>query len=123
MKRAMLLVPALLLGFVSTSDAQVSFASREKFASAAIKQRLDKLRGEVKAKKKKFTVGYTTAMDFKLTELARTNPPTDLPKVASEQNAKANPVALKYLQINPKPKPKPNDAATSCDPKAAAFHW
>lgn len=119
MKRALLLVPAILLGFVSSSDAQVNLSSREKFASSAIKAHLDKLRGEIKAKKKKFTVGYTTAMDFKLSELARTNPPADLPKVASEQNAKALPVVTKFFG---KTKPQGGGAAV-CDPKATAFDW
>jgi hypothetical protein len=120
MKRAVLLVPAILLGFVSSSDAQVNLSSREKFASAAIKGHLDKLRGEIKAKKKKFTVGYTTAMDFKLSELARTNPPADLPKVASEQNAKALPIVTKFFN---KTKPQGGGAAAACDPKAKSFDW
>jgi cathepsin L len=115
-RRALWLVPVLLVALTSTSDAQVSFANREKVAASVIKERLERMRAEIKQKKRKFKVGYTSAMDFKLAELARTKPPPDLPTVASEQNAKASGALLKFKNLIPK-------AQKVCDPKMAAFDW
>lgn len=96
---------------------------REMAASPAIKQHLEGLRRDIQTQKLSFQIGYTTAMDLRLEQLAGSRAPADLHVQAPKQNAaaeqllkidraerdkfaKANPGKLHELQIR-----RPNCAA------------
>lgn len=58
----------------SSTDA----AARERLAPAATRQRIEAMRSDIKQRGKDYTVGYTTAMDLPLDQLAGTRIPRDL---------------------------------------------
>src|SRR5438445_518057 len=64
----------------------IDYAQRERRAPPEIKQRLGRLREQIKANKLTFEVGYTTALDESLEKLAGTRAPADLPEQAKRQN-------------------------------------
>lgn len=72
------------------------YAVREKGAPPEIQQRLDQLRREIKAQGLTFEVGYTTALDRRLAELAGTKVPRDLAARAQKQNE----LAAKLLEVD-----------------------
>jgi len=115
LKRGWMMLPlAALIGLSADAGAQ-GLAAREKLANAVVKQKLAKLRGDIAKNKRRYKVGYTSAMDQKLSDLARTVPPPDLPQVAAAQNAKATELARKFPNLVKK--------VGTCDVKAQAFDW
>ena len=64
---------------------RADYAARERKAPKEIRDRLQALRAEIKAKGLRFRVGYTTAMDEKIELLAGTRRPKDLAERAPEQ--------------------------------------
>ncbi len=65
------------------------YLEREKKAPLIIKNQLLELRRDIQSKNLTFQVGYTTALDYKLNQLAATKAPDDLPAQANKQNALA----------------------------------
>jgi cathepsin L len=65
------------------------YLEREQKAPLTIKNQLVELRRDIQVKNLTFQVGYTTALDYKLEQLAATKAPNDLPAQASTQNALA----------------------------------
>ncbi len=72
------------------------YAVREKSAPPEIQRRLDQMRREIKAQGLTFEVGYTTALDRRLAELAGTKVPRDLAVRAQKQNE----LAAKLLEVD-----------------------
>ena len=66
---------------------QVDFVKRERTAPPIIKEKLQALRNEIAAKKLSYTVGYTTAMDRPLEQLAGGRPPVDIQERAQKAEA------------------------------------
>jgi cathepsin L len=65
------------------------YKQREEGASPEIKAKLAKLRQDIEANKRTFTVGYTSALDEPLERLAGTRIPRDQPNVVAEVNKRA----------------------------------
>jgi cathepsin L len=65
------------------------YARAEKKAPARVKKKLDRMRAEIEKKNQSFTVGYTEAMDRKVSELTGLEVPKDALKDARKQNAAA----------------------------------
>ncbi|MEP6707017.1 MAG: C1 family peptidase [Pyrinomonadaceae bacterium] len=63
------------------------YAQRERNASAEIRQQLEQFRREIREQNLSYTVGYTTAMDRSLEELAGTRVPDDLADQYRQKNA------------------------------------
>jgi cathepsin L len=74
----------------------LDFKARELAAPPKIKMQLENLRKDIQTKNLKFQVGYTTALDFTIEQLAGTKAPADLAVRAPKQNA----VAMKVLSID-----------------------
>lgn len=72
------------------------YSKREMQIAPALKGQLQKIRGDIHSKKLLFQVGYTTAMDQKLEELAGTKLPANLPQLAASQNQ----VAHQFIQLD-----------------------
>ena len=72
------------------------YLERELKAPVTIKTQLSELRQNIQVQKWTFQVGYTTALDYKLEQLAATKAPDDLPTQASAQNT----VAAQLLNID-----------------------
>ncbi len=81
----------------STASRQAAvYTQREKSAPTEIRSALSELRQRVTTQKLSFTVGYTSALDRKLEQLAGTRAPENLPSLAEKQNA----VAEKLLEFD-----------------------
>jgi len=72
-----------------TKTQEAMFAEREKAAAPQIKERLQGLRERIRSEKQTFTVGYTSALDRSIEQLAGTRAPADLPEQARRQNEAA----------------------------------
>lgn len=68
---------------------QVDYAKREISAPAQIKTRLATLRQQLQARGRRFSVGYTTALDIPLEVLSATRIPRNLPTVTERVNTRA----------------------------------
>jgi cathepsin L len=88
----------LLSGCVGRHHPKIGFdyAARERKASPEIKERLAKLRETIKSQGLGFEVGYTTAMDRPLKDLAGTRVPQDFATSAPEQNR----IGLEMLKLD-----------------------
>ena len=64
----------------------LDLVQREQTASPEIQSQLQKLRSQISENKLTFQIGYTTALDRKLSELAATRLPDNLPALAEKQN-------------------------------------
>src|SRR5437773_11385690 len=65
------------------------YKQRETTASPEIQAKLAKLRQDIDANNKPFTVGYTAALDQPIEQLAGTKIPRDQPGLAAEVNKRA----------------------------------
>src|SRR5437016_7052694 len=63
------------------------YAQRERNATPEIRQQLEKFRREIRESNLSYTVGYTTAMDRSMDELAGTRIPDDLADQYRRKNA------------------------------------
>lgn len=68
---------------------QVDYIKREQTAPPVIRQRIAAIRQEIQARKRPFTVGYTTALDVPLEVLAGTVIPRNQPGTAARVNQRA----------------------------------
>jgi len=71
------------------------YAQREQNAPAAIKAKLQNLRGVISERRLGFEVAYTKALDINLDNLAGTRIPSNLAALAQKQNAVARELLLK----------------------------
>lgn len=94
------------------ASSSVNYEQREITASDEIRNQLTTLRSEAKAKGWKFEVGYTTAMDLTINELAGLRPPDNWLELAKQQNTIA--------QTLKEPSPV---SLGSCVASAAQFNW
>lgn len=92
-----------------TAPPTVNYALREQLAPLVIRERLQRIRSEIAAKRLTFEVGYTTAMDVPLSKLAGTRAIPNLEQVAAEQNRLATDLLqierrafAEYVLVNPK---------------------
>lgn len=113
---------------VEQKTAAVNYLVREKQAPKDVKDRLATLRAEIKAKKLRFRVGYTTAVDEKLELLAGTRMPADLAERAEKQNRLA--VELRQLDLAARdevarlnPRFRFPELVLGCSASRAAFDW
>ena len=67
----------------------VNYAVREQTAPPAIRNLLNQMRQEIAAGGLQFSVGYTTALDFKLEQITGARPPEDITVRSLQQNALA----------------------------------
>jgi cathepsin L len=103
------------------------YLSRETKASPQILGALQKLRGEAKAQKWTFEVGYTEAMDLPLGQLSGLKPPPNLDQLIKAQNAIATKMEAleaqewqKAIKKNPELK---SLLATSCSAPLKDWDW
>jgi cathepsin L len=75
--------------FITPQTVFINYQEREKKAPVHIREKLAALRQEIQAKKLAFSVGYTTALDFRINQITGAKVPKDLRKLAKEQNARA----------------------------------
>lgn len=81
---------ALIVSFATAGFGQrVDYVKREAQASPVIKKKLADLRGEIQARKLRYTIGYTVAADAKTEGLTGLITPTNLTAQAKQQNARA----------------------------------
>lgn len=106
------------------------YLERELKAPVTIKTQLSELRFNIQARKWTFQVGYTTALDYKLEQLAGTKAPDDLPTQASVQNtvaAKLLNIDLverdKFAKLNPGLLPELRQIKIGCFASAKSFDW
>jgi cathepsin L len=104
----------------------------EKAASAAIQGQLQEIRQKIQAEKLTFTVGYNSALERPIEQLAGTREPADLPIQAQRQNALAEKLIQldlsareEAIKIDPKLKPKLEifRPKVGCSAAAKAFSW
>lgn len=105
------------------------YLQREKIAPAAVKTQLLQLRRNINTQKLTFQVGYTTAADRPIAELAATQAPDDLPSQARQQNEVAAQVVKldlaerdKFARLNPGVLPELT-IRKSCFASAKSFDW
>ena len=124
---------AALVGFSShgqqpiyQGQQRVDYKQRERRARPEVKERLQKLREEITARKLTFQVGYTTAMDESLDKLAGTKRPPDLPEQARRQNE----LGQKLLRIDIQARDQAlasrlrlPELLISCAASRSAFDW
>lgn len=113
---------------VSGQVAQGDYARREAQATPQIKGTLAQLRGEIRAQRLTFDVGYTAALDRSLDQLAGLRPPANLSSLAQKQNALADQLLRidvesrdEYAKINPRVKLP--ELVLACNPGLAAYDW
>jgi C1A family cysteine protease/TolA-binding protein len=75
-------------GFTTRRN-QTQLVEREKKAPKQVKDKLAKMRGQIKAGKKRYSVAYTPAMDKPLAQLAGLELPPDMKARRHKQNVKA----------------------------------
>jgi cathepsin L len=91
----------------------VDYKQRELQASPQIKAKLQQLRQQITARKWKFTVGYTEAMEYELHKIAGMKEPTNLQQLIIKQNTKS----AAFLKSAPPP------AMAICAATAKSFDW
>jgi cathepsin L len=69
--------------------AQIDYIKREATASPAVKKQISDLRSQIQAKKLRYKVGYTTALDAKIEGLTGLIQPKNLTAMVKQQNARA----------------------------------
>ena len=107
------------------------YLEREQKAPLIIKNQILELRRDIQSKNLTFEVGYTTALDYKLEQLAATKAPDDLPTQANIQNAVAAQILNidlaereKFERINPGVIPELQlIKARGCFASAKSFDW
>ena len=106
------------------ADAAV-YAEREKSALPRIQGQLKELRARIEAEKLTFTVGYTSALDRNIEQLAGTREPADLPEQARRQNE----IAEQSLKTESSEKAAPKmqkglgQGAVKCAANLPSFDW
>jgi C1A family cysteine protease len=101
------------LVFAQPPAADLGYTAREAAAAPQIRATLGQLRAQIASQNLTFTVGYTSALDRPLSELAGTRAPADLKAKMREQNLLAKP---RSLQSAPR-------MAVPCSASAASFDW
>jgi cathepsin L len=111
----------------SGQSQQPDFAQRERMAPAAIRAQLAELRSQIQSQRLTFEVGYTTALDRRIEQLAGLRPPANLQAQANKQNALADQLLRidnasrdEYAKLNPRKLP---ELTLSCSSSASAFDW
>jgi cathepsin L len=107
------------------------YLEREQKAPLAIKNQIVDLRRDIQAKNLSFQVGYTTALDYKLQQLAGTKAPDDLPAQAQKQNTLATQILNidlaerdKFERLNPGKIPELQlIQSRGCFASAKSFDW
>jgi len=100
------------------------YKQRELTASPEIQAKLAKLRQDIDANNKPFTVGYTSALDQPLEQLAGTKIPRDQPNLAAEVNKRAD--LLKQIDLRSADVAKIDRQALlpqGCSESAPSFDW
>lgn len=97
--------------YISDRNTVIDFAQRERLAPVPIREKLSTLRQAIAAKKRRFTVGYTAALDFDLKVIAGLTVPPNLAEQVKEQNR----LAANYLAKLWVPPP--------CSANAESFDW
>src|SRR5215471_21435764 len=90
-----LLLAALTLSSAQTQPGNITL-QRERTASPEIQKTLTELRRKIQTDKLTFEVGYTTALDRRIEQLAGTRAPANLPAMAQRQNS----LALKLTEVD-----------------------
>jgi cathepsin L len=91
------------------------YKQRELQAPPHINAKLLQLRQQITAKRWKFSVGYTKAMEFELHKIARMKVPVNLQQMIKAQNTRA----AAFLKAPPSPPP----AMAICAKTAKSFDW
>jgi len=99
----------------TTSVGAADYKQRELQAPPHINAKLLQLRQQVTAKRWKFSVGYTKAMEFELHKIARMKVPVNLQQMINAQNTRA----AAFLKAPPPPPP----AMAICAKTAKSFDW
>jgi len=126
---AVLMICEALLSLTSNAE-QVTLQQREKAAPSQIKDKLQSLRQKIQAEGLTFAVGYTSALDRSIQQLAGTIAPRDLPDRARRQNE----IAEKLIKIESsareealKSKPQLKEAMRglkgTCATNLKSFDW
>ena len=105
-------------GFITPKGIAIDYRARELQAPAPIKAKLQVLRQQAVAKNWKFRMGYTTAMDFELSQITGLRVPTNIQQLVNDQNARA----AAFLKDLP-PLPPPAPALPHCAATERAFDW
>lgn len=100
--------------FITPREIHIDYAAREQAASPVIKAKLLNLRRDVTARKLKFTVGYTAALDFDLRVITGLVPPANLEQLIQEHNAQIAPLLPRLPAI---------PAAAPCSATLQSFDW
>ena len=101
------------------------YAKRERNASAEIQRQLEQFRREIREQNLSYTVGYTTAMDRRMDELAGTRVPDDLADQYRRNNALLGRHKSTNLQdsANMLMVDASFQSSYSCNVAAASFDW
>lgn len=116
----------LILFGSSAAGQQIEYIQRENRAPDSIKKVLSDLRAKIKAQNFTFEVGYTSALDRKLEQLAGTRAPQNLEGMAREQNKLAQ--DLMRVDENARNQVKLTgiqwpELSIQCSPAVSAFDW
>ncbi len=113
---------------VVAEEPALDLVAREKAAPPEIQRQLRELRARIEKEKLPFTVGYTTAMDQPLGQLAGLRPPPDLPRQVEEVSRKAaaalqaDAAAVKKYRDEHRGE-NPETLTTSASPTDPQFSW
>ncbi len=104
----------------------VDYAARERGASPEMKAKLAELRKDIAAKKRKYTVGYTSVADIPLDVLASTKIPKALPAGAQVYKLGRSLKAIddaKFKQFSERNPDLVKSWHPACSPKAKSWDW
>jgi cathepsin L len=126
-----ILIPQTVERNLSQIKINPLYLEREQKAPLIIKNQLLELRRDINSKNLTFQVGYTSALDYKLEQLAATKAPDDLPTQANIQNALAAQILNvdlaerdKFERVNPGVIPELQLIKRSgCFASAKSFDW
>jgi len=104
------------------------YQRREQQASSQIKATLRELRANIQSHRLTFQVGYTTALDRQLDQLAGLRLPANLAQVAEKQNALADQLTRidnlardEFIKVNRQARLP--ELSLNCNPALRAFDW
>jgi cathepsin L len=127
MKYSLIKIMALVLTCSLWAQGPDFYVVREQKASPQMKQKLATLREQIKTNKLQFQVGYTTAMDVPLTQLAGLKEPADLSNQTARQNVAGQELDNmdvverdKFVKINPNKLP---ELTLKCMATSKTWDW
>jgi cathepsin L len=113
---------------LAIAPAKVDYVRRERTASPETKKTLAEMREQLKARNRRFSIGYTAVMDLPLEMLAATKFPKELPvssafRVADKLREIDRTRYQEFKKLNPEVAKKIETLRVACSPTAQRWDW